>query len=54
MNSEMAVNAIKSSIDTPASKLQGLFKRKTQQDITIPILEEKQTKRSNKKFKWYI
>ena len=42
MNVETAVNEIISSIDSPAARLQALFKRKQQQDAIIPELIVKQ------------
>jgi len=42
MNVETAVNEIISSIDSPATRLQALFKRKQQQDAIIPELIVKQ------------
>ncbi len=38
MNVETAVNEIISPIDSPAARLQTLFKRKQQQDAIIPEL----------------
>ena len=42
MNVETAVNEIISPIDSPAARLQTLFKRKQQQDAIIPELIVKQ------------